>query len=244
MGSKVDPIEIKANIGGDVDEALTRLGLESGAGREREIWFLDDLTEGLAPALPLLNSGVILRLRRPKEHGGKEDSTVKLRPCRRSQLVSMWDTSRKHDPEYRIEGDWSRKRHALAASCVAELKPGTIDRALDGAVSGLFSEPQRAFLSDCSDIRFTFTGVSVLGPIASMQWKDFAVGEVDHLTAERWTVSGMDFLELSIRIETGADDAATEQHRLEKQVQHLDLEFDTSKDPKTDRVMKHLAGLD
>lgn len=54
----------------------------------------------------------------------------------------------------------------------------------------------------------------------------------------------MDVLELSIRSKTGAEAAAAEQDKLEHAVQHRNLEFDQSKDPKTDRVMKRLAGLD
>lgn len=189
MASQVDPIEIKVNIGGNVDHALGQLGLDPGAGQEREIWFLDDITEGLREALPLLNSGVILRLRRPeKDSKDKEDSTVKLRPCRRSQLVGMWNAPRKHDPEYRIEGDWSRKRHVVAASCVAEFAHGTFERALKpaGALSGAFSEPQRTFLAQCSDILFAFEGLTALGPITATQWKDFTFGDVEDVTAERW----------------------------------------------------------
>ena len=38
-----DAIEIKVNIGGNVDRALTALGLDGG--KARQVWFLDDLTE-------------------------------------------------------------------------------------------------------------------------------------------------------------------------------------------------------
>ena len=56
--AKPDPIEIKVNIGGDIDAALAALGL--GDGESRQVWFLEDLTEGV-PALPLLNAGIIVR---------------------------------------------------------------------------------------------------------------------------------------------------------------------------------------
>ena len=117
MTKQPDPIEIKVNIAGKVDDALTALGLEKG--ESREVWFLEDLTEGVRPPLPLLSAGVILRLRRRKN---KEDSTVKLRPCRRSQLISPWDVKPAEDSDdYRVEGDWSRTRRVLAASYVADL---------------------------------------------------------------------------------------------------------------------------
>ena len=124
--TKPDPIEIKVNVGGNVDDALAALGL--GEGEPRQVWFLDDyFTEGIDP-LPLFNNGIVVRLGR-RINSGKERSTVKLRPCRRSQLVRPWDVQPSESSDYRIEGDWSRDRHMLAASCVANLKPGTIDRA-------------------------------------------------------------------------------------------------------------------
>ena len=86
-----DAIEIKVNIGGDVEHALTALDLNGG--KQRRVWFLDDLTEGVRPPLPLLSAGLILRLRR--RENGKEESTIKLRPCRRSQLTGSWNIAPK-----------------------------------------------------------------------------------------------------------------------------------------------------
>jgi hypothetical protein len=241
MTKQPDPVEIKVNIGGKVDDALTALGLNEG--EPREIWFIDDLTVGARPQLPLLSNGVILRLRRRKK---REDSTVKLRPCRRSQLMNPWDLLPEVDSDFRIEGDWSRKRRVLAASYVADLEPGTIEHALEGGghIANVFSEPQRAFLSACGDVGVALSGVSALDPIASRQWKDFSIGSVDNVAAERWTVAGLDFLELSVRVTTGLSDAAAQQSALEKEVLARGLEFDKSEEPKTERVMKLLAGLD
>lgn len=250
--SKPDPIEIKVNIAGDVDRALAALGL--GEGEPREVWFLDDLTDGARPPLPLLNAGIVLRLRR-KGGGGKagdragnkpkEDSTVKLRPCRRSQLISPWDARPAEDSDYRIEGDWSRTSHVLAASYVSELAPGDIADALDGGhLAKAFTGPQRAFLSDCGAVAVALSGVTALKPIASRVWKDFTLGAVEHVDAERWTVAGLDFLELSIRVTTGEGDAVKQQFVLAEAVLERGLEFDDSDAPKTVRVMRRLAGLD
>ena len=239
-----DPIEIKVNIGGNVERALTALGL--GEGRTREVWFLDDLTEGLDEPLPLLTEDIILRLRR--RDNGKEDSTVKLRPCRRSQLAGKWAAAPPDDEQYRIEGDWSRLRRVLAASCVADLERGTIENALDGSgqIADLFSDPQREFLADCGQIRVALGAVSVLGAraIAATQWKDFSVGTVPNVVAERWTIDELDFLELSIRVDSGAEDAAAAQRTLQDEVASRGLEFDNNDRPKTKRVMKRLAGLE
>jgi hypothetical protein len=244
-----DPIEIKINIAGDVDTTLQTLGLDRQPGRSGEIWFLDDTTEGARPALPLLTSGIILRLRRPRTHGEEENSTVKLRPCRRSQLVGEWQNPLHKDDKavkYRIEGDWSSKRRVLAASCVTDRKPGSISRALGahGCVSDLFSKRQRDFLSACTDIRLTIDGMTALGPIASTRWRNIDLADVKDVAAERWTAAGLDLLELSIRTEAGADAAALRQKLLEKEVLARGLQFDESEEPKTERVLKRLAGLD
>jgi hypothetical protein len=236
-----DEIEIKVNIAGDVDHALTVL--ELNGGKRREVWFLDDLTEGARPPLPLLSAGIILRLRR--RENGKEDSTVKLRPCRRSQLTGSWSVAPPGDEQYRIEGDWSRTRHALAASCVADLEPGTIDRAIesDGQIADAFMESQRDFLAACGEINAALSGVTALKPIAATQWKDFSVGGVDDVVAERWTVAGLDFLELSIRVDSGIADATTNQRKLNAEILARGLDLDDSDESKTTRVMKRLAGL-
>ncbi|MBS1695302.1 MAG: hypothetical protein JST91_24110 [Actinobacteria bacterium] len=241
--AKPNPIEVKVNIAGNVGSALSALKL--GEGEAREVWFLDDLTDGLSPALPLLSAGIVLRLRR-KGSGAKakEDSTVKLRPCRRSQLVNPWDIAPASD-DFRVEGDWSHTRRVLAASYVADLEPGTIADALDdGHLKSVFTAPQRAFLTSCGPIGVALSGISALGPIASRQWKGVTVGRVNGVDAERWTVSGLDFLELSIRVTTGAEDTAKQQKVLEEAVADCGLELDTNENAKTVRVMKRLAGMD
>jgi hypothetical protein len=234
-------IEIKVNIGGDVDSALTALGL--GEGKRRKVWFLDDITDGARPPLPLMEAGVVLRLRR--RDNGNEESTVKIRPCRRSQLPDPWNVAVDDDKQYRIEGDWSGTRHVLAASCDGAVEPGTIANvtAAQAPVSDLFSERQHDFLAACAEIRVAPSGLTVLKEIDARQWKDFSVGQVPHVDAERWRVAGLDFLELSLRV-SGPADAAAQQQSLTDEVLAMGLKLDDSKEPKTARVMKRLAGME
>ncbi|MEV0670347.1 hypothetical protein [Mycobacterium sp. NPDC050441] len=231
-------VEIKVNVKGDVDRALSVLGLN--AGKPRKVWFLDDLTEGARPSLPLLSAGIVLRLRRNKDGG--EDSTVKLRPCRWSQLVGQWGDVASSDTALTVEGDWSRSKHVLAASCKADLDEGSIKSALDGdgRLAKAFTKPQLDFLADCGEIRVAFGGLTALGPIAATQWKNATVGAVDHVSAERWTVAGADFLELSIRV-TEVDQAGAGQQALTDEVTARGLALDDTDEPKTLRVMKLLA---
>lgn len=227
-------IEIKVNIAGDVGHALGLLALHGGT--PRQVWFLDDLTDGVKPALPLLNAGIVLRLRRDS----KEQSTIKLRPCRRTQLTAQWQGGAR-DTDYKIEGDWSGDRHTLAASCVAELNAGTIDRVLDGQIGDAFTRTQREFLSECADIRVALEETTVLKPIAATQWKGLTLGAVTDVAAERWIVDGLDFLELSIRVP--ADTAAAQQRAFTDEIASRGLTLDANDKSKTVRVMRRVAGL-
>ncbi|MEW2480127.1 hypothetical protein AB0876_11100 [Mycobacterium sp. NPDC049093] len=231
-------VEIKVNVKGDVDHALSLLGLSGG--KSRKVWFLDDLTEGARPVLPLLSAGIVLRLRRNKDGG--EDSTVKLRPCRWSQLAGQWGERSGGDTDLTVEGDWSRSKHVLAASCKADLDEGSIESALDedGRLVNAFTKSQLDFLADCGEIRVAFGGLTLLGPIAAIQWKNMKIGAVDHVSAERWTIAGADFLELSIRV-THVDQARGRQQALTDEVTSRGLALDDADEPKTLRVMKLLA---
>ncbi len=79
--------------------------------------------------------------------------------------------------------------------------------------------------------------------IVATQWKDLSVGRVPAVVAERWTLDELDFLELSIRVDSGAE-AAAAQHALHDEVVSQGLEFANTDLPKTQLVMRRLAGLD
>jgi hypothetical protein len=70
------------------------------------------------------------------------------------------------------------------------------------------------------------------------------IGGVHSIIAERWTVADLDFLELSIRVATGASGAGTQQGALANQILGVGLKFDNDDDRKTERVTKRLAGLE
>jgi hypothetical protein len=80
---RLNGVEIKVSLGRrQVARALDALGL-GGNGERRSIGFLEDSTVGIV--LPLFHQGIVLRVR--QVDGEHDDSTVKLRPCRRSQLT-------------------------------------------------------------------------------------------------------------------------------------------------------------
>ena len=187
-----EPVEIKMTLSESVPDALDTLHL--GSGSSLRIWFLDDLTSGLPEPLPLLAAGVILRLRAKDD---EDDSTVKLRPCRRSQLTPRWATKDEQDGwAHRIEGDWAGPRRVLAVSSVLSLARGQVARATAAGadLGSVFDARQLEFLDQCADLNVNPSGLTPLGPIAATKWKDVklrtgpSVEDDLKVDAERWTV--------------------------------------------------------
>lgn len=230
------PIEIKVNVAGAVEAAIESLSLDEGAARE--ICFAEDLTPGLSSPFPLFAAGVVLRLRR--EADGSGDSTVKLRPCRRSQLTSEWSEPAGEDDkwEYRIEGDWAGSRHVLAASFVNELGAADLAAGLKDPVRA-FASQQLALIEACAAIRINIAALTVLGTISATRWTKIKVGSVRKVNAERWQVGSLDFLELSRRVDQ--DEAATAQAELVGAALKAGLTIDSSAASKTEQVLEVLV---
>src|SRR5262245_17998121 len=115
---RLDGVEIKINLAEDeLGRAIDTLNL--GDGEPMKLWFYEDLTPGVR--LPLLEAGLIIRIR--TKNGGRDgDSTIKLRPCRYSQLSRGWlETESTSDLEFRIEEDRSATRRVVAASLQTDL---------------------------------------------------------------------------------------------------------------------------
>ncbi len=235
-----EQIEIKVNIAGDVRTALQTLTLPDGAARS--IYFLEDLTVGLSSTHPLLDEGVVLRLRR--DHDGSMDSTVKLRPCRRSQLAKAWAEAGEEEDqwEYRIEGDWAGSRRVLAASLVVDLTAADWDQAVgaNGSPSAGFNQRQRDFLQECADIRINTDSLILLGPIRATVWKKLDLSDFK-VNAERWQIGALDFLELSVRVKADVDKAARSQAEFEAAVLAQGLMIEANKRSKTQTVLEFLA---
>jgi hypothetical protein len=237
---RLDGVEIKVSLAGSrLDEALDALGLGDG-GQQRSVSFLEDATVGAE--LPLLRQGIVLRVRQTA--GEDDDSTVKLRPCRRSQLTQEWLGEEDGDGwRLRVEADWAATRRSLAASCVSDLPEGRIDavRAGTAPVRRLFSEGQRRFLGECAGMRIDLDELTLLPAVAATRWEDVRVGDVDEVVVERWTLAGLDFLELSVR-KKAVEKAQSAQRKLERELADRDLERDDDTS-KTERVLRHLLGL-
>lgn len=237
LGMEPRKVEIKVTVDRGVDDAVAALGL--GDGDRWGIVFCEDVTPAASPATPLLDLGVVLRVRRTS--GRKGDSTVKLRPCRWSQLHR--DYTEPDGKELKIEADWAGDRHSLAASLTLEWDDDRLDRGL--APADLFGERAAEFLDRCAPGRVNLATVTALRRFDAVRWAAFPA-EVDgvpvSIRAERWTVAAdLDFLELSVVEPPGG--AVKAQAALEAFATSHGLPPDKSPLNKTQRVLAHLANV-
>jgi hypothetical protein len=236
MSQRLDAVEIKVNLTGErADTACTVFGLRGEAAR-RQIYFCEDLTGH--SGLPLLDAGVILRVRRMPDG---DDVTVKLRPCERGRLVPPWIEMRRDGKHsFRLEGDWSGGHRVLAASLVTPRDAGRLDRTLAGRTSPrrLFSGRHRRFLADYAAVPVRFDWLSVLGPVWVRRWDTVAWSDFD-VAAERWTVADFDFLELSLRVSQEAAAAARE--GFAEALRRAGLDGEPMPETKTRLVLQRLA---
>jgi hypothetical protein len=240
VGGRLDAIEIKVSVGAsDMDAAADAFGLDLQDGRRRSIYFCEDVRGPGGPAaLPLLEQGVILRLRKNK--GKADDSTVKLRPCGESQLTPRWvDEDGGEGWDFRVEGDWVGKRKVISASLEAKVADGDLASAIaDDSLSDVFSDVQRKLLRDCAPAPVDFSELSALGPVAALKWQQTVDGH--EIAFERWDVSDeLRFLELSIRVEP--DDAVAAQRNFERLCTERGIDVAAVTETKTRLVLEHLA---
>ncbi|WP_407914727.1 hypothetical protein [Kitasatospora sp. NE20-6] len=241
------PIEIKVNIDGSVGAALSALGEPQGEVVKRLVWFAEDRGGVEAGRLLLLGDGVIVRFR---SGDTPDELAVKLRPCTEEQLVGRF--SRPFDEEsfeYRIEEDRSGSRHALAASAVSSHPQGALLAAVapDADAGAPLGALQRQFLRECEP-GLHLGGLVALGPVASTKFNNLLLDDLK-VDMERWSVSDLDFLELSIRVKPKDDEGAEEfearsrrkQEKLESSVRDRGVVISEHLDDKTRRVLTALA---
>lgn len=239
-----ESVEIKANaVESGVADAIDTLGLTDG--KTWAIHFCEDVTLGVTPATPLLDVGVVLRARSKGKQKG--DCTVKLRPCRWSQLdghyFQNWEQG---DQEFKVEADWGARGRGLAASLTAQWDDDRLEAALNGdtPTTGLFTADQRWFLRDCARASVNVDAVTVLPGIEATRWDpvETTVGATTlSIRPERWTVAGLfDYLEFSI-VSTVAS-APVDQEALDVFLSMHSIPRETDAGNKTERALRHLVG--
>jgi hypothetical protein len=206
---RLDGVEVKVSL--DSDETANAVqALDLADVPPWKIFFVEDVTAGLCSDTPLLDQHLIVRARQKSR--GKDDVTVKFRPGRRSQLTDSWLATTKTkdgdlDSEFKVEEDWAGERRVLAISLTAERPKGLIAAVAAGkrGVGALFTDDQKRLVAECAGLQVNLTALTMLPAVSAMRWPTFAVSELGgpalDVRAERWTVHGLDFLELSIAVD-------------------------------------------
>jgi hypothetical protein len=247
LTAPVDSVELKFTFSGDQAREVRRsFTLSPASAQQLSIYFFDSLDEegGTAeePRLRLLDAGVILRLRHVL--GGKDNSTLKLRPARADRLVGRWRSGTDHDDDYRVEYDWAA-RPVLTASLEARVTADDLREVVEGRrrLSTAFSDEQEGFLSECGPgLADVFDDLDVAGPISALRWSDLAADSgavVAGLRAEQWDYGdGLSFLELSARVDE-PERAADRREQLFGLLRVRGLTPDAGR-PKTETVLRSL----
>lgn len=105
----------------------------------------------------------------------------------------------------------------------------------------MFSEYHQQFLAACADRHVVLDALTPLGPIEATRWKDVEVGQFTTMV-ERWTLEGLDFLELSIQLEAGStEDSVDRLIAFSTAAAARGLNPFSRQETKTRRVLEHLA---
>jgi hypothetical protein len=153
-----------------------------------------------------LNAGLVLRAREVK--GGKDDSTVKIRPVDLQKLDDTWHRLK----GFKIEADGVGHKLTRSASLSVERGDGEIKAVESGAraIEKLFSAEQVMLVEERSTARVDFKALEVLGPVRALRWNVQHDGLPFRITAEEWTLpDGRDLLDLSIRLPAAQASAAS-----------------------------------
>lgn len=227
-------VEIKVNVeGAQVEKAMQVFDLDPDDAKKRAIWFGEIVTGGDGRgALPLLGRGVILRVRAKKRDAG--DVTLKLRGPDGCIDVPAWTERVRDLADAEIEGDWA-DRHLVSASLTADFGRAGRDELETAAPSivALMSDEQKKL---AHELFVPLDDVVLLGPITARKWEHEHDGDVD---AEEWTVGDLHFLEISV---VAAAEPEKAQQELRQRALDGGLEFEEGQEPKTTRVLRHLAG--
>lgn len=238
--------EIKITVSKDgVDQALELLALRRRDAEKLQVCFAEDSPDAVTPQTRLLDEHIVLRARqRPDDN---DDCTIKIRPCRISQITSkLLALSADEESGFKVEADWAGDNKVLAASYTAELPHHRVARARAERepLSSLFSKDQADFLQDCADVEVNLDALTLLDKtVTALRWKPArfeGAATADKIRAERWTVGDLDFLEFSILAPIA--DAEKEQAKLVAFLHATGIQAPETQVTKTQQVLRLLVG--
>ncbi|MEU9485697.1 hypothetical protein AB0D83_18855 [Streptomyces decoyicus] len=237
-------VEVKIIFSGEAaDSACRMLGLEADDGKGLTIYFWDKpWTNGEDIRLPLAETGVVIRLRKPTK-GDADDLTVKLRPCDPDVLPADWRVSRDgKDWEFKIEEDWTGRNRVWAASLKVEddFDRPTADGGEGDSRLPRLTRDQQGLLASAEVTDNDLADLVPLGPVQAIKWKPSRRDLIHPLTAEFWSVGpDLRFLEMSLRAHPA--EASGAQDLLERALLDLGLQPPSPQASKTRSVLTTLA---
>lgn len=194
-------VELKVTVSEQMERvAADAFELIPEKGERRRIFFFD------THVLTLFKGGLVLRAREVK--GGRDDSTVKIRPVDPKKVGDKWSRL----PGFKIEADGVGNRMIRSASLSVEQDGGEITAVEQKlrSIKKLFSDEQESFFAEMTPVPVDFDALNVLGPVDALRWKVEHGGLPYPITAEEWTLpDGRDLLELSIKVPTAQAAAAS-----------------------------------
>lgn len=196
-----DAVELKVTVSERKERAAAEaFRLDPKDGERRYIFFFD------TDKLGLFKKGLVLRAREVK--GGKDDSTVKIRPIDPKRITAKWGRL----DGFKLEADGVGDRMIRSASLSVE-QGGDEIRAVAQRlrpIKKLFSDEQEALLAELAPVPIDFDALIVLGPVNALRWKVNHEALPHLITAEEWTLpDGRDLVEVSIKVPTAQAAAAS-----------------------------------
>jgi hypothetical protein len=199
--TKHETEEIKVTVApNQADAVLKLLKLKPGSAEREKVFFAD------TPNLALFKAGRILRAR--QIHGDPDESTVKLRPVKASQV----DPHLAADPGFKYEADRVGNKAVPSASLTLKVPRGAIRKVVHGktGLGSLFASDQEDMLTKLGGKPINFDNLSVLGPAKVQKWK-VEPKDGPPLAVERWELpDGEVVLEVSTRTAYLHGDAASQ----------------------------------
>lgn len=196
----VEAVELKVTVSEQKERAAAdAFELNPKKAERRRIYFFD------SNALALFKQGVVLRAREVK--GGRDDSTVKIRPVDPKDVADTW----RRLAGFKLEADGIGTRLIRSASLSVEQGGGEIGAVEQKLrpIKKLFSDEQEAFLAEMSRVAVDFDALRVLGPVEALRWKVAHEGLPYPITAEEWRLPDRrDLLEVSIKVPAAQSVAA------------------------------------
>jgi hypothetical protein len=191
LASGADSIELKLTVPDSHHRsAIVGLGLDPLDGQIRLVTFFD------TPDLALNRHGLVVRARRVQ--GRADDSVIKLRPVRPSDIPAQLRKS----PNMVVELDAMPGGYVCSATLKERLGTTDVRRVLRGErpISKLFSKNQRAFFKAHVPEGIELDGLSMLGPIFVVKLAFVPKKFGRKLVAEGWLYpDGSRILELSTK---------------------------------------------